>query len=168
MSNEILVGNTPIFDQLVREMEERGKRYDNMIADGPVDLRPVSNYEAGKPLSSLLKRPVRFEGVRPLHQIIDEMDKVAEYYPNPVENIVSDMFKKVRDAHPDAIIEGMQVHHELDGGMTVTLKGYEPVTSIGEDDDNGMHTIGATDDTPSFMPSVKRLGWLSEGLQEPA
>lgn len=159
MSNEILVGNTPIFDQLVREMEERGKRYDGMIADGPVDLRPVS---------SLFKRPVRMEGVRPLHQIIDEMDKVAEFYPNPVESLVRDVWEKVSDSHPGAIIETTQVHQGLDGGLTVVLKGYEPVTSIGEDDDNGMHTIGATDDSPSFMPSVKRLGWLSEGLQEPA
>lgn len=40
--NEITsVGNTPIFDQLVRELALRGKSYENMTADAPVSLRPV-------------------------------------------------------------------------------------------------------------------------------
>jgi hypothetical protein len=42
MTNEIRINNTPIFEQLVREYHARGKRYESLIANGPVYLRPVT------------------------------------------------------------------------------------------------------------------------------
>lgn len=62
MSQPVRIGNTPIFDQLVRDFALRGIFYDRLIADVPLELGPAYT-----------GRSTSVQGARPAGYVVDEV-----------------------------------------------------------------------------------------------
>lgn len=148
--NVIPVGNTPLFEELVREYELRGKRFSSLLspkgADNLQPARPlfVSAAEAIKSWSAtaqeagtrlkglslslpLAKDTVAYRGIRiaRVHpEIVETFDPVSliEQSINPDLHIAN-LVKKFREDHPDVHPVHISLADNIDGTMTVTVKG---------------------------------------------
>lgn len=148
MSDNIIpVGNTPIFEQLVREMAARGKKFESLLSPkGTANLEPVKSF--GVSASEALRKAS--EGARQAReqmfpsawiakevpQITPPTEKNAKlsvnFHPsevvdgnNSIYGFVQARLNEFNKKHPNATDVVMTTHEELDGTVTLLIEGNE-------------------------------------------
>lgn len=125
--NTVHVSNTPIFDQLARE---RG--YERMIANGPVNLRPVfKNFKQPLPQrtrsytapGAWIVKPVPRMGPETV-SVSDNLDpaSLVQAYINPVD-FVRDLTEEFNERYPNARNIEVSAVNEINGSVTYTVSG---------------------------------------------
>ena len=116
--NVIPVGNTPIFDKMVRELEARGRSYESLVGKGPIGLRPVQKVvpipapEAAEVPEPIAERSRIEENVDPY----ELLEKGIEF-----PTFVHGLAKKFREQYPNYEIINVRTRQEVNGTVTVIL-----------------------------------------------
>jgi hypothetical protein len=128
--NVIPVGNTPIFDQLVREMALRGVRYESLIADGPIGLLPVPSFLTP---SSWIARPIPRILPEEKPKMVDtfslcELEDQAISFDLHISKLVDKFTGKFPDVSPVHITR----MDNTDGTITIVVSKAEMVEQTDE------------------------------------
>lgn len=126
--NVILVGNTPIFDQLVREMASRGKRFESLLSGSAVDLRPAKAFIS--PLSWTAKAVPQMTDKPVLEKNVSLADLSAHLIS--LNHFIGDMVKEFGEKYPDACPVHITRLDELDGTVTIRVCQAEMVEQTDE------------------------------------
>lgn len=155
MNDIIPIGNTPIFEQLVREMAARGKRFESLLSGNINGLRPVikETFDPSKLMDQAIdpnlhvqeiikKFSTKYPDIAPVHITrLDNKDGTITITVQKGEMLEQsdEAVKPLSEVTPANITTGFQVLQEklygyLQDEMTIDPETIDPkYRSIGED-----------------------------------
>lgn len=119
LENIVHVSNTPIFDQLSRELG-----YDRLVAGGPtVRLRPAKSFIAPDAWTPRVVPQITPQKSAKLSVNVHPMELGGDYIS--VNEFLEARVEEFDKKHPNAIDVTVSTREELDGSVTVVIEGTE-------------------------------------------